>query len=166
MQETSVGWDPAYIDRAQPLPEKLFVLYCLVVLLVAIGRSANLARQLWFTGELSKHKEKSEIKFDYVWNLCKAKVAGMRKLVGLTGLLTLLVFALGTTNILIGISTEKSVGIAALAGAASELSVLVTIGVFVCSVLYAFGAFYEGVLARRQAAFRLACANRQLRSER
>jgi hypothetical protein len=47
MQETSVGWYPAY-EAQMPSSTKVFLLYLAMVLLVSAFRAMSLVRRLWW----------------------------------------------------------------------------------------------------------------------
>ena len=159
MQEQSVGWDPITICRTPPLYEKVFVLYCLINLGFAIVRSVRLARVLWFGGLLSRKREPLDAQFEYVRDLSKARLAGMKRLALFTLLLTFLVFAYGARSTLTAIRLEKSVGIAAVSGGLADVGTLVIMGGLIATVLYGVASLYDGVLARRRASWKLSRAN-------
>ncbi|MGA8152739.1 MAG: hypothetical protein WB952_17440 [Terriglobales bacterium] len=51
---------------------------------------------------------------------------------------------------MLGITREKSTGVAFLAGSMAEVLTVFSLGVLVCTVLYALAMFFETVLARRK----------------
>lgn len=167
MQKTGVAWEPMY-EAQLPSSTKVFVLYLALVLLVSAFRAISLVRQLWWLQKAhvegstqlttadqraSPTSEEAEIRFHLVLEFCHAKIASMKRLSVLTFLLTLLVLAWGTANILHGVAMGKVTGSAFLAGAMAEGLTSFSLGIFVCAVIYAFVTFYEGVLARRKMNF-------------
>ena len=74
----------------------------------------------------------------------------MKRAVVLTLILFVLVAVDGAIRILRGVSTEKSTGPAALAGASVEVLILLAIGISICAALYAVYSIFEGILARRK----------------
>jgi F0F1-type ATP synthase membrane subunit a len=149
MQETGVGWDPAYEGHLSWFT-KMFALYLALALLVSAFRAISLMRQLWLPEKTQR--EPSE-RFRLTHELCQAKTASIKKLSTLTLLLSLLVLAWSITNILQGAALQKVTGTAFLAGALAETLTTFSLGLLVCTMLYALAIFYEGVLARRKMDF-------------
>jgi hypothetical protein len=96
MQESSVGWDPAYIDHYQPWQGKIFILYLLLVLMFSFVRLVSIGRQLCF-GSLKRRvisddgvvadsagRRQADAKFLYTAEISSTKVAGMKNLAMLT----------------------------------------------------------------------------------
>jgi hypothetical protein len=96
MQESSVGWDPAYIDHYQPWQGKIFILYLLLVLMFSFVRLVSIGRQLCF-GSLKRRvisddgvvadsagRRQPDAKFLYTAEISSTKVAGMKNLAMLT----------------------------------------------------------------------------------
>src|SRR5438270_11445091 len=110
MQNSSVGWDPISVDHQLPWPERLFVIYLLLVLGISTIRSINMARQFWFSGPLSKENKPADAQFRYAWEICNAKAAGMKRMAVLTLLLALLLLTDVVTNILIGLRGRSELG--------------------------------------------------------
>jgi len=150
VQDGSVAWDPIVVDRQLPWQDKLFILYLLVVLGMAIIRSVGMARQLWFGGPLSKNDKHASTQFLYIWDLCAARAAGIKRMAVLTLLLALVMLTHGVTSILVGIAQEKRVWPGAVAGGLAEVVGLVTLGTLVSALLYGFAISYQGVLSRRR----------------
>lgn len=159
MQEGTVGWDPISVRPVFSWQERVFILYCLLVIGIAVVRSINLARQLWFGGALVKGKDISHSHFQFMWATCSSKVVGMKRLSAFTIMCTVLTFADRATNFLAGVATEKQIGIAALAGTWAQIGRFAVLGLMVCALLYGLAALYEGVLARRIALWNASCAN-------
>ena len=151
MQDGTVGWDPISVRPVFSWQERVFVLYCLLVVGVAVVRSISLARQLWFGGLLAKGTDVSHARFRFVWEICNSKVVGMRRLAAFTALSTFLLFADRVTNFLRWTAIEKQIGIAAASGTGAQIGAFVVLGLVDCAVLYACAEFYEGALARRMA---------------
>ena len=162
MQETQVAWDPISEARL-PWESKLFVLYLFAVVAFSLVRALQIGGQLWsFRNTPRLPTEDSEFlralqdaasKFTYAWEICTAKVAGIRRLVSLTLLLSVFLLLYNSANILRGISMEKRVWSAAVAGGLAEMFTLFALGMLVCSWLHAVSSFSAGVLERRKAAW-------------
>ena len=151
MQEGTVGWDPMSVRPVFSWQEKVFVLYCLLVVGIAVARSIRLARQLWFGGSLAKGTDVPHARFRFLWDICSLKVVGMRRLAVFTALSTFLLFADRVTNFLRWTAIEKQIGIATASGTGAQIGSFVVLGLVVCAVLYACAEFYAGALARRMA---------------
>ena len=74
----------------------------------------------------------------------------MKNLSMLTFLMSVLMSALRTTEILKGAAMEKMTGSAFLAGAMAEVLTTFSLGIAVCAVLYALAMFCEGWVVRRK----------------
>ncbi len=99
----------------------------------------------------------SEIRFAYLVATCSAEVRSLRKLAVLTLIISLLETTWGLVNDLAYIAEYNSTvwsGIRAL----SENLTPLAVGLFLCAVLYAAYAFYEGVLQRRKAKWQYHCS--------
>ncbi len=99
----------------------------------------------------------SEIRFAYLVAMCSAKVRSLRKLAVLTLVISALETTWGLVNDLAYIAKYNSSvwsGIRAL----SENLTPFAVGLFLCAVLYAAYAFYEGVLQRRKAKWHYYCS--------
>jgi hypothetical protein len=161
MQETGIGWDPAYEGHLSWFT-KVFVLYLAMTLLVSVFRAVSLMRQLWLP---RKTQGEASERFQRTRELCQAKTASIKKLSTLTFLLSLLVLAWSTTKILQGAALQKVTGTAFLAGALAETLTTFSLGILVCAMLYALAIFYEGVLARRKMDFDHPKSNSQFSTE-
>lgn len=164
MQETDVGWDPMYEGHLPWFP-KVFLVYLAVVFLLSLFRTLSLT---WRLHRLQKtqaqvsaqaaaaspktplHPEDARGSFQFSWEYCYAKVAMMKNLSMLTFLMSVLVSALWTTEILKGAAMEKVTGSAFLAGAMAEVLTTFSVGIAVCAVLYALAMFCEGRVVRRK----------------
>lgn len=150
MQETTIGWEPLY-ESHLPWFTKVFVAYLVLVLLLSAARATGLIRRLRALRKLEQETA-TELtsKSRLFWESLCAKTAEIKSLSILTWLLSLLVFAWSTTQIMLGITREKSTGVAFLAGSMAEVLTVFSLGVLVCTVLYALAMFFETVLARRK----------------
>jgi len=150
MQETTVGWDPMY-EGHLPWFTKVFVAYLALVLLLSAARAMSLIRRLRALRKLERDTA-TELtsKFPLFWESLYAKVAAIKNLSVLTLLLSVLVFAWSTTQILLGVTMEKSTGVGFLAGAMAEGLTVFSLGILVCAVLYTIAIFFEAALARRR----------------
>jgi hypothetical protein len=150
MQETTVGWDPMY-EAHLPWFTKVFVVYLALVLLLSAARAISLIRRLRALRKLEQETA-TELtsKFPLFWESLYAKTAAIKNLSVLTLLLSLLVFASSTAQILVGVTIEKSTRVALLAGSMAEVLTVVSSGILVCAVLYTFAIFFEAVLVRRK----------------
>ena len=48
MQNGEVGWDPISIEYRPPWAIRLFVMYCVLVLIIAVVKTLKLASNVWF----------------------------------------------------------------------------------------------------------------------
>lgn len=101
MQETGVGWDPMYEGRL-PWFSKVFVLYLLLLLLLSAFRAITLVRRLWSLQEIQQEDPRAEDRFQVLWEFCQAKLDSIKQLSMLTFLLSILLLAWRTTDILQG----------------------------------------------------------------
>jgi hypothetical protein len=97
-------------------------------------------------------------RFLYLWEKCFGKVASLKKLAILTFFFAFLTLASSLATVLKEIAAWKAVGIGFLAGNAAEEVGLFALGIFACAELYALWAIWEGLLARRKAAWNYFCA--------
>jgi hypothetical protein len=150
MQETTIGWEPMY-EGHLPWFTKVFVVYLALVLLLSVARATGLIRRLRALRKLEQEAA-TELtsKLPLFWESLWAKTASIKSLSMLTLLLSLLVSAWSSTQIMLGITREKSTGVAFLAGSMAEVLTVFSLGVLVCTVLYAFAILFEAVLARRK----------------
>ena len=151
MQETGqVGWDPISVNHQLPLAAKLLILYLLVVGAISIVKSAAVLRLLWSLSRDPLGAPKTGRNLPYTAEVCSNKIQSMRRLVFITLFLTVLVTAMLLRASLMQIAVQASIGIAALSGGVVEALTVFALGIFVCTVLYAACALYEGVLSRRK----------------
>jgi hypothetical protein len=133
---------------------KVFVLYLAFVLALSAARAIGLIQRL---RALRKLEQEIAIeltsKFPLSWELLYAKTAAIKGLSMLTLLLSLLVFAWRTAQIILGITMEKSTGVAFLAGSMAEVLTVFSLGILVCTVLYTFAIVFDAVLVRRKMRF-------------
>jgi glucan phosphoethanolaminetransferase (alkaline phosphatase superfamily) len=150
MQETTVGWEPMY-EGHLPWFTKVFVVYLALVMLLLAARAIGLIRRLRALRKLEQETA-TELtsKFPLFWESLYAKTAAIKSLSMLTLLLSLLVFAWSTTQLMLGITMEKSTGVAFLAGTMAEVLTVFSLGILVCTVLYTFAILFEAVLVRRK----------------
>ena len=150
MQETTLGWEPMY-EGHLPWFTRVFVAYLALVLLLSAARAISLIRRLRALRKLERETA-TELtsKFPLFWESLYAKIAAMKNLAVLTLLLSLLVFAWSTTQILLGVTMEKSTGVGFLAGAMAEGLTIFSLGTLVCAVLYTIAMFFEAALVRRK----------------
>jgi hypothetical protein len=99
-----------------------------------------------------------DCRFLYLWELCAARVASLKRLALLTFLLTVSVFVTLMANLLAQVGTDKIVGTGFLAGRIAESLAPLALGILVCAALYATCGFFEGVLQRRRASWTYFCA--------
>ena len=150
MQETTLGWEPMY-EGHLPWFTRVFVAYLALVLLLSAARAISLIRRLRALRKLEQETATAMTsKFPLFWESLYAKTAAIKNLSVLTLLLSLLVFAWSTTQILVGVTMEKSTGVGFLAGAMAEVLTVFSSGILVCAVLYTFAIFFEAVLVRRK----------------
>jgi hypothetical protein len=96
--------------------------------------------------------QSAEIRFRYLWENCYAKVEVIRRLVALSLLLSFLIVIYGaypTFNAMF--SSGNATGRLALYETGSALLNRLSLGLFVCAILYVVSSFFEGVLKRRRA---------------
>jgi hypothetical protein len=150
MQETTVGWEPMY-EGHLPWFTKVFLVYLALMLLLSAARAISLIRRLRALRKLERETA-TELtsKFPLFWESLYAKIAAIKNLSVLTLLLSLLVFAWSTTQILLGVTMEKSTGVGALAGAMAEGFTGFSLGILVCAILYTIAMFFEATLVRRK----------------
>jgi hypothetical protein len=150
MQETTVGWEPMY-EGHLPWFTKVFVACLALVFLISAVRAISLIRRLRALRKLEQEAA-TELtsKFPLFWESLYAKLAAIKNLSVLTLLLSLLVFGWSTTQILLGVTMEKSTGVGFLAGAMAEALTVFSLGVLVLVVLYIFAIFFEAMLVRRK----------------
>jgi hypothetical protein len=94
-----------------------------------------------------------DCRFLYLWEMCAARVASLKRLALLTFLLTAFVFVTLMANLLAQVGTEKIVGTGFLAWRIAESLAPLALGILVFAVLYATCGFFEGVLQRRRASW-------------
>ena len=141
-EEGAVGWDPVSEYRL-PWEGKLLVLYLVAVLVVLLVRSIQILHQvrtLRLAGD----------RFLYVWEMCMARVASMKRLALLTLLVSSLTAVALSVRFLARIQQIHAAWSGAVAGGISEILAFFELGLFVCAALYAVSTFYEGMLARRR----------------
>jgi len=136
---------------------RLFLFYLFVASSYWLVRSISLTWMLWRTRTMAHPSSDgsddslSGAEFLKELALCSLKISAMKRAVVLTLILSALVPIGGAIRILRGVSTEKSTGPAALAGASVEVLIPFAIGISVCAALYAVYSIFEGILARRKA---------------
>jgi hypothetical protein len=99
-----------------------------------------------------------DCRFLYLWELCAARVASLKRLALLTFLLTVSVFVTLMANLLAQVGTDKIVGTGFLARRIAESLAPLALGILVCATLYATCGFFEGGLQRRRASWTYFCA--------
>jgi hypothetical protein len=150
MQETTVGWEPMY-EGHLPWFTKVFVAYLALVLLLSAARAISLMRCFRAFRKLERETATELTStFPLFWESLYTKIAAIKNLAVLTSLLSLLVFAWSTTQILRGVTMEKSTGLGFLTGAMSEGLTVFSLGILVCAVLYIVAIFFEAALVRRK----------------
>ena len=165
--QDQVGWDPIAINRQMPWQSRLFLFYLLFVIGVSLVRTASMVRHLWLLRSLSslesRRTDESEpgTKFFRLYDACSAKLRSMERSVVLTFLLCVLMAADQTRAMLAGVALEKYTGIAYLSSSIAEVLAVFSIGVLVCTMLYAFCDFVQGALTRRRAAWKASLAGKE-----
>jgi hypothetical protein len=123
-------------------------------LLAQSALAGKLPREAMATGPSTQYSsslvEKVESEFLRIWQACSIKAASLKKLFVVTFLVTTLTFAWSATDILAEIGRSKTTGIGAIGGGFAELFAQLTLGTFMCTVLYVTFGFYERVLTRRK----------------
>ena len=151
MQEaTQIGWDPISSNHQLPWAAKIFVLYLLVVVTTSLVNSVALLRQLWFLTRSSVQAPRSENDFQRAWERSSNKIQSIKRLVFVTLLLSVLVAVLLLRASLVRAFEQKMFGPALLSGSIVEVLTVFGLGIFVCVVLYAACALFEGMLLRRK----------------
>jgi hypothetical protein len=101
--------------------------------------------------------QQAEGRFLYLWGMCSAKLASLKRLLPLTLLLAIFALVSVAINLLTEVTVQKMAGMAFLAGSIAEGLVPLALGVLICAVLYAVCGFFEGMLTRRQASWNYFC---------
>jgi biopolymer transport protein ExbB/TolQ len=101
--------------------------------------------------------QEAESRFLFLWEMCSAKVASLKRLGILTSLLSVLVFVSLTIRFLTDLTISKATGIAVITGSIAESLVPFSLGILVSAVLYAIYGFFQGVLIRRMASWNYFC---------
>jgi len=155
MQETlgQPQWDLTYEPTPLAWEARLFLFYLLLACGFLFLRSASVVRTLWRTRkpDASDGSPRAETKSLKDLQLCSTKVASLKRAAVLTFILSFLALLDGSIRVLMAISTEKTIGLVALAGSASEILVMFALGISVCAALYTAFSVFEGILSRREA---------------
>jgi hypothetical protein len=148
MQDASqVQWDPIVIDYHLPWESRLLILYLVVVVAMALMKSASILRTLYFSkrGPLQMRDD-----FLFAWERCSNKVRSIKRTVFVTLLWTAFAVATLLTENFKILMEHKAFGPAAFVGTTVEAVTLLTFSILVCAVLFSISASYEGVLLRRR----------------
>ena len=154
MQETGPEWVPMYEPHLSG-EVRLFILFLLIAL---IFMAMQWARFVYFLGrtrklgpEPGRDSESSAVReFLRDMELASIRVGSLRKTAVVVFLTSVLVLLDGTARILRAIAIEKNPGSAALAGAGAETLAVFSIGILVCTVLYASFAILNTRLQRKK----------------
>jgi len=145
MQEgTPVQWDPIIYEGHLPWYTRLFVIYLVVMLLVACFRGIGM---IWHLRSLRKGAPEANGSW-LAWDLCHARTLSMKNWSAMTFLFSFFVSSWTLADTLHGISMEKVTATTFLAGATGEALTTFCFGMLVCAILYAVAFFYENLLMR------------------
>lgn len=111
----------------------------------------------WAEGDRPTLLQQAESRFLFLWEMCSAKVASLKRLVILTLLLSIFVFVSLTIQFLTDLSISRAAGIAVITGSIAESLTPFSLGILVSATLYAVYSFYQGVLMRRMASWKYFC---------
>jgi hypothetical protein len=96
--------------------------------------------------------QSAESRFRYLWETSYAKVEAIRRLVPLSLLLSLLTVIYGAYPTFTAVfSSGRVTGRLALYETGAALLDRLSLGIFICAILYVVSSFFEGVLKRRRA---------------
>lgn len=101
----------------------------------------------------SKILKQADARFRYLWDICMAKVAEMKRLAILTIIIGLFFLTDQTANTMNMIARERYTGFDIFAGSFAELLVPVGLALLSCALLYGISGFLKGRLERRMAAW-------------
>jgi hypothetical protein len=149
-EEMTVQFQPIYEGHTSWF-QRLFIIYLLSVLLITVFRSVRL---IWRVRKLRRQKSSassgSSSEFLPRWDSCQRDTESMKKFSHLTLLLSLLVLAMGSINVLAGVSTAKAPSVPYTAGYMADAITPFSVGIGVCIVLYCCAMFFDALLARRK----------------
>jgi hypothetical protein len=122
-----------------------------VVVTTSLVKSVALLRQFRFFTHGSVRGLRSENDSRQAWETSSNRIQSIKRSVFVTLLLTILVAALLLRAALVRAVEQKTFGPAALSASIAEVLTMFALGIFVCAVLYAACALFEGMLLRRKA---------------
>jgi hypothetical protein len=138
-----------YIDRVQPWHERLFALYLLAVIFIALYRAARLAIELWITR--AKAAQSIPVAELIIRNDRAIHLTRMFKNISLfTFLIALIEPSLSGIDACQQIATQKTVGFHAVAGALAESLASFCAGVIVCTFSFSLALIFENLLNHRR----------------
>jgi hypothetical protein len=149
-EDMTVSFDPILYEPQTTWFQRLFVIYLFSVFLIAIYRAIRIA---WGMRKLRKLESgtssDSGAEFPAHWELCLRDTESFKKFSYLTLLLSLLVLAMGTGDVLLGVATQKVPVIAVSAERMANAITSFSVGIVACIVLYCLAMFFDALLARR-----------------
>jgi hypothetical protein len=104
--------------------------------------------KLWKLEAENSSNEGSD--FQAYWYLCHRYKESFKKFSHLTLLLSLLVLAMGSINVLAGVSTAKAPSVPYAAASMADAITPFSLAIVVCIVLYCCAMFFDAMLARRK----------------
>jgi hypothetical protein len=152
MQEgMTVSFETMYLEPRITWFQKLFVLYLFSVLILTIYRTARVAWGIRKLRKLEAQVSSEETaQFRAFRDLCLQDTKSFREFSHLTLLLSLLVLAMGVTEVLMGVATEKTLVTSATAELMVEVITPFSAGIVGCIVLYCCAMFFDARLTRRR----------------
>ncbi len=138
-----------YIERVPPWHERLFALYLLAIVLIALYRAARLAIGLWITR--AKAAQSIPVAELIVRNDQAIHLARKFKNISLfTFLITLIELALSGIDVCQQIATEKTVGFHAVASALADSLASFCAGIIACTFFFSLALIFENLFNRRR----------------
>jgi hypothetical protein len=149
-EDQTVTFSPEFVDGPTPWFDRLFVLYLLFAIIIAVARSVAL---MW---ALRKHRKIQSPAAPLVldsssfWEGCHARTRSIRDFSHLTFLLSVLVFAMNGIDAMDAVATQKTAGVGAIAGATAGAFTTFSAGMIVCIALFCCAMFLERRVLRQR----------------
>ena len=150
-EDMTVSFDPILYEPQTTWFQRLFVIYLFSVFLIAVYRAIRVA---WGMRKLRKLESgissNGGAQFPAYLDHCLRDTESFKKFSYLTLLLSLLILAMGTTDALMGVATQKVPVIAVSAERMANEITPFSVGIVACVVLYCLAMFFDALLARRK----------------
>jgi hypothetical protein len=148
--EQAVTFQASGIDQHTPWFVNLFFIFLFVAVLVTVVRAAGLMWNLRKHRRTQRHDPSLEPGAQGFWKICRAKVRSIKNSSHLTLLIAVLVLAGSLRDAMINVTTQKTAGSGAIAGAMAEALRVFSAGVVVCTAVFCLAVFLDFLVQRQR----------------